>query len=261
MSFRDAVIVCLKEKYADFTGRARRREFWFFVLFSGIVAGLIGSLFTPSGSLFSPGFLWTLAILCPQLAVGWRRMHDLGKPGYYYIFIYIPFINIYALYLLCKEGIPSANEYGPNPKDPDAGMQIIGTANENKNDFSESKPENIQSAVEPISEAKQDTAETVADEAEEIRQEIHEAEGILNEILNEQPKPQVVPEMDIIQQTAHHTYHPNDPIEIDVPEPAAPIFPNPLEQTSESDYIICPECGNKNNSTYKFCSLCGSKLK
>lgn len=82
MDFMTAVRTCLTEKYATFQGRASRSEYWWFVL-----AVIIGSVVTqliwwPIGMLFS------LAVLCPGLAAGWRRLQDTGRPGWY---ITIPF--------------------------------------------------------------------------------------------------------------------------------------------------------------------------
>ena len=82
MDFQTAVRTCLTEKFATFQGRASRSEYWWFVL-----AIVIGSVITqliwwPLAAAFS------LAILCPALAAGWRRLQDTGRPGWY---IVIPF--------------------------------------------------------------------------------------------------------------------------------------------------------------------------
>ena len=97
------------KQYADFDGRARRKEYWMFLLFNIIVSILIGII---SGVLRLPilGNLYTLAVLVPSIAVGVRRMHDTGHSGW---FLLIPFYN---LYLACIEGDQSANPYGENPK-------------------------------------------------------------------------------------------------------------------------------------------------
>jgi len=97
------------KQYADFDGRARRKEYWMFLLFNIIVSILIGII---SGVLRLPilGNLYTLAVLVPSIAVGVRRMHDTGHSGW---FLLIPFYN---LYLACIEGDQGANPYGENPK-------------------------------------------------------------------------------------------------------------------------------------------------
>lgn len=96
------------KNYAVFNGRAGRSEFWFFVLFNfvisvvlGIVGGLIGFSFLSS--------IYSLAVLVPSIAVGIRRMHDLGKSGW---FILIP---IYDIVLWATAGESGDNSYGPVP--------------------------------------------------------------------------------------------------------------------------------------------------
>jgi uncharacterized membrane protein YhaH (DUF805 family) len=97
------------QNYANFNGRARRAEYWYFFLFNmiaSIIVGIIGGLmdFELLGNLYS------LAVLLPTIAVGVRRMHDVGKSGW---FILIP---IYNFILTVTEGDAGENEYGPDPK-------------------------------------------------------------------------------------------------------------------------------------------------
>ncbi len=107
---------CLKQ-YADFKGRARRTEYWMFVLFCGLagfVAGLLDSLL--GIQVFT--YLLSLAILVPSLAVAVRRLHDIGKSGWYYFLCLIPLIGtIWLIVLFCKDSQPGTNEWGPNPKE------------------------------------------------------------------------------------------------------------------------------------------------
>jgi uncharacterized membrane protein YhaH (DUF805 family) len=101
--------VAVLKKYATFGGRARRKEFWFFVLFNmiiSIVLGYVGRLV----HFYQLGNIYSLAVLVPSIAVGIRRMHDIGKSGW---FILIP---IYNLVLACTDSEASVNTYGPNPK-------------------------------------------------------------------------------------------------------------------------------------------------
>lgn len=100
--------------YAGFEGRARRSEFWYFVLFTIIIAAILGFIDGMIG-LVTIGIadIFSLAVLVPSIAVGIRRMHDIGKSGW---FILIPFYN---LYLFSIEGEKGTNEYGPNPKNPE----------------------------------------------------------------------------------------------------------------------------------------------
>ncbi|WP_028979550.1 DUF805 domain-containing protein [Sporocytophaga myxococcoides] len=98
------------KNYALFSGRARRSEYWYFVLFNiifsigiGIVCGLI--------SIPELSYVYSIAVLIPGLAVGVRRMHDVGKSGW---FLLIPFYN---LILAVTEGEIGSNQYGPSPKE------------------------------------------------------------------------------------------------------------------------------------------------
>ncbi len=109
-------VKCLKQ-YADFKGRARRTEYWMFVLCNlgvGIVAGLLDYLV--GLQVFS--YLASLALLVPGLAVAVRRLHDVGKSGWYYFLCLIPLIGaIWLLVLFCKDSQPGENEWGANPKE------------------------------------------------------------------------------------------------------------------------------------------------
>lgn len=115
-AFQAAVKTCF-DKYATFTGRARRPEYWYFVLFS-FVASLILSIvdatmfglegLSPLSTLFS------LAILVPSLAVGARRLHDIGRSGWWQLIILIPLIGFIVLIVfLATRGDEEANKYGP----------------------------------------------------------------------------------------------------------------------------------------------------
>jgi len=105
-------------KYAVFSGRARRKEYWMFFLFNiivaviiGFVTGFIGAALGMGTALSDPAStIYSVAILIPSIAVGVRRMHDLGRSGWWIIF---PFVN---LVFLCLDSQPGENEYGPNPK-------------------------------------------------------------------------------------------------------------------------------------------------
>ncbi|MBF0519479.1 MAG: DUF805 domain-containing protein [Nitrospirae bacterium] len=99
------------KKYAVFNGRARRKEYWMFILFNFIISFLLGFIEGLVGS--SYGILskiYNLAVMLPAIAAGIRRMHDVGKSGW---FVLIPFYN---LYLAVSEGTKGDNRYGPDPK-------------------------------------------------------------------------------------------------------------------------------------------------
>ena len=98
------------KKYAVFSGRARRKEYWYFALFYLIFAFLIGVICGIVGSM-ALIYVYYLAIIIPFLAVGVRRMHDTGHSGWYLL------IPIYSLILACTDGDRGTNEYGPDPKE------------------------------------------------------------------------------------------------------------------------------------------------
>jgi len=112
------------KQYADFKGRARRKEYWMFFLFNILISyGILGISYAvnmPELSLISS--IYSLAVLLPSLGVAIRRMHDVGKSGW---FILVPFYN---LYLAVKEGDQGTNEYGPDPKNPSNELDEIGVA-------------------------------------------------------------------------------------------------------------------------------------
>ncbi|MFM2384322.1 MAG: inner membrane protein YhaI [Actinomycetota bacterium] len=121
MSFGDAIKSYFKN-YATFTGRARRSEFWFTVLFTTLVSAGLSVLF-PGTVVQGDGFtmqqssaivnLWSIATLVPSLAVTWRRLHDVNKPGPYFFYIFIPIAGLIMLIIqLVKDSAPGANAFG-----------------------------------------------------------------------------------------------------------------------------------------------------
>ncbi len=110
MGFLDAVKSVFSQ-YATFSGRARRSEYWYFVLFNYIVSIVL--VLTGVQML---SYIWSLATLIPGLAVAVRRMHDIGKSGWFLLIGFIPIVGfIWLLVLCCKDSQPD-NQYGPNPK-------------------------------------------------------------------------------------------------------------------------------------------------
>ncbi|MEN8119313.1 MAG: DUF805 domain-containing protein [Bacteroidota bacterium] len=106
------------KQFADFNGRARRKEFWMFVLINfgiSIVLGIIDSAVFGSQVL---GGIYSLGILVPAIAVGVRRLHDIGKSGWMYLVILIPLVGIIWLIVLwAQDGVAGENEFGFNPKE------------------------------------------------------------------------------------------------------------------------------------------------
>ena len=122
-SFQEVVTKVLKENYVNCEGRARRYEFWMFVLFEfivGVVVGFIVGLLIRLLGIQSLSFLIyvpDLVFLCPSISLFVRRLHDTGKTGYYIFLVSIPFIGgIILLIFMCTDSVPETNEYGPSPK-------------------------------------------------------------------------------------------------------------------------------------------------
>jgi uncharacterized membrane protein YhaH (DUF805 family) len=121
MSF-GAAISSFFMKYATFSGRARRSEFWYVVLFTTLVSIVI-SIIAPGPVMEFNGImvqqqsmlsnLWSLATLVPSLALTWRRLHDVNKSGNYFFFILIPFVGAVMLFIqLVKDSAAGENVYG-----------------------------------------------------------------------------------------------------------------------------------------------------
>jgi uncharacterized membrane protein YhaH (DUF805 family) len=114
-------------QYANFTGRARRSEFWWFFLASflasivaSIIDGVIGSAVV--GTTGIVGLLLILALFVPSLAVGARRLHDTGKSGWWQLLLLIPLIGFIVMVVFwAQDGHPAPNQHGPSPKYQAAG--------------------------------------------------------------------------------------------------------------------------------------------
>ena len=136
----DSVFMPLR-RYAEFSGRSRRKEFWSYFLFVWIALfvlmyldtalGLGGSAtgyaegssvgFNMKGGLLT--LVFALAVLIPNIAVSVRRLHDVGKSGWMILIGLIPIIGwFYILFLYVQPGTIGPNAYGPDPKGPSAGV-------------------------------------------------------------------------------------------------------------------------------------------
>ncbi|TWD83800.1 uncharacterized membrane protein YhaH (DUF805 family) [Kribbella amoyensis] len=110
------------KKYVVFTGRARRKEYWMFTLFSviisivlSIVDGLIGTRNDTGTGLLSG--LYSLAVLLPTLGVTVRRLHDTNRTGWWILIGIVPIIGwIVLIVFLATEGNAGDNQHGPDPK-------------------------------------------------------------------------------------------------------------------------------------------------
>lgn len=110
MTLSDSVKTCFS-KYATFSGRASRSEYWYFCLFNVIVSIVLYALAMATGLGFLTS-LYSLAVLLPGLAVFTRRMHDIGKSGWNYFWVLLPIVGaILLLIWLCRES-DAENQYG-----------------------------------------------------------------------------------------------------------------------------------------------------
>ena len=122
------------KKYAVFSGRSRRKEYWFFVLFVVIISivlniidGLIGAYDRSMGAgLLST--IFSLAILIPSIAVSVRRLHDIDRTGWWVLIALVPLVGwIVLLVFHVQDSTPGTNRYGPNPKSTDYQSMTAGT--------------------------------------------------------------------------------------------------------------------------------------
>ena len=125
-------IKVMRDNYINFKGRARRKEYWMFTLVYVIILmgctaldNMLGTVFMMDGGALgeiSMGYGWAyticgLAHFLPALSLVVRRLHDVGKSGWFYLIILIPLIGIiWLLVLYCTEGKKQDNKWGPDPK-------------------------------------------------------------------------------------------------------------------------------------------------
>ena len=109
------------KKYADFSGRARRKEYWFFILFNIIISIVLSvidvTLGLGAGGIGILSGIYSLAVLIPSIAVGVRRLHDINKTGWWVLIVFVPFIGVIVLLVFAlMAGTHGDYNYGPDPK-------------------------------------------------------------------------------------------------------------------------------------------------
>jgi uncharacterized membrane protein YhaH (DUF805 family) len=117
MGFGDAIASVLGN-YATFSGRAARSEFWFWALFNFIAAivAMAADMMIFSESEFSPvSSLLALGLLLPNIAVGVRRLHDIGRTGWWFLIAFTIIGGILLLVWACQKGTTGPNAYGHDP--------------------------------------------------------------------------------------------------------------------------------------------------
>lgn len=97
-------------RFADFKGRARRSEYWWASLFVYILNMALTAIAPEAGSML------TVVLLIPSTALCIRRLHDVGKSGWWYLLIFVPFGAFVLLYWCCKDSDPNPNKWGYSPK-------------------------------------------------------------------------------------------------------------------------------------------------
>ncbi len=117
MGFSDAIKTCLA-KYADFSGRAMRSEFWYFTLFAVLLQVGLDIILNiiVGGNSRLPAYVSGIAglvLIIPSLAAGARRLHDIDKSGWWQLFYLLPVIGwIPLIYFWCQRGTEGANRFG-----------------------------------------------------------------------------------------------------------------------------------------------------
>lgn len=122
------------KKYFVFQGRARRKEYWMFTLFSVliyialmIIEGILGM--GGEGGLGLLSSLYSLGVLLPSLGVAVRRLHDTNRSGWWLLIGLIPILGgIVLLVFMVLDSQPGTNQYGPNPKEGDSLVSTQGAA-------------------------------------------------------------------------------------------------------------------------------------
>lgn len=121
MNFGEAVGTCLRN-FATFRGRARRSEFWNFVLFQMILslaAGILDAALFGSRGIAPMNAALSLLLLLPTLAAGARRLHDGGRSAWWLLIGLVPFIGwLVLVYFYIDRGQDGPNRFGPDPRAP-----------------------------------------------------------------------------------------------------------------------------------------------
>ena len=119
------------KKYAQFGGRSRRKEFWFFTLFSALISMALGfadsvlGLPTIGDSYGVLAALYSLFIFFPNIAVIVRRLHDQDRTGWWALIMFVPIVGILVLiYFMVQDSKPGDNRFGPNPKQNEGSFTV-----------------------------------------------------------------------------------------------------------------------------------------
>ncbi|MES2485581.1 MAG: DUF805 domain-containing protein [Bacteroidota bacterium] len=116
----ESYLKVVRDNYANFNGRATRPEYWYFFLVNFVIGFIIGLIAGVVPVAMYISYLYSLAVLVPSIAVAVRRIHDVGKSGWYVL------VPIYNIVLLATEGQNGPNEYGPDPRHTYSEFDQIG---------------------------------------------------------------------------------------------------------------------------------------
>ncbi|MCM3078559.1 DUF805 domain-containing protein [Brevibacillus invocatus] len=104
------------KNYVGFSGRARRKEYWMFTLFSVIISLVLSLVENMIGLTQVLTGIYSLAVLLPSLGVLVRRLHDTGRSGWWFLIAFIPLVGAIILLVFACQDSKEDNQYGPNPK-------------------------------------------------------------------------------------------------------------------------------------------------
>lgn len=109
--------IAVLKKYTVFNGRAIRSEYWYFILINTIITFILIAIGKSIGNNLLDT-IYSLGVFIPTLAVTARRLHDIGKSGWWQLLLFIPILGIIILIIfLTKDSMPFDNLYGSNPKE------------------------------------------------------------------------------------------------------------------------------------------------
>lgn len=119
MDFKQAVMTALTKKYVDFSGRATRPEFWWFFLFEIVVFMVTGMIHPVLYSIAA------LGLLLPGLGVSVRRLHDIGKSGWWLLLGFVPIVGLVLIWFFAQPGNPAGDRFGQADGEAPRGMDSL----------------------------------------------------------------------------------------------------------------------------------------
>ncbi len=115
------------QNFANFNGRATRREYWMFLLFNiliGIACFAADIALMATIGIGGLNLIYMLAALIPGISVTVRRLHDTGRSGWWILVGLVPLVGLLLLVFMCMDSEPGTNQFGANPKAQSAGETV-----------------------------------------------------------------------------------------------------------------------------------------